>query len=184
MKKTVVTRIWFLIVAGALGAAAGGCSSTATPNQEPPAPTISLELRNDGAQSVYLFENCILSYTITALADPVHEITRVDGCACMCGSTCAFCGACAQHPVEVAAGTAMTDNWQAVGFTTETNPASAGGGVCFRAQTLPSGSYRIDVPVYTSSDDAAAGTSARTATQTFTLPAPADHVAVALGVSP
>jgi hypothetical protein len=176
----LISMMRLMIVATTVGAAAGGCGSTES-NPMPPS-TINFELRNDGAQSVYLFQNCLIDYTITSLADPTHTITRIDGCGCDCSlSSCSVCGACAHSAIEIAAGGTQTDSWLAVDITTQTRPA----GACQVQKTLPAGSYRIDVPVYASDADATAGTAARTASQTFTLPAsPDDRIAVALGVSP
>jgi len=174
-----VVRMTLIVGAVALGAFDGGCGTTES-NPMPPS-TVNFALRNDGAQTVYLFQACLINYTITSLADPAHTITRLDGCACMCTqASCGECGACAQNAIDVAVGTARNDDWTAISFTTESRPT----GSCFRQQALPPGSYRIDVPVYPTADDAVAGTSARTATQSFTLPAQGTVVDVALGVSP
>ena len=142
---------------------------------------VTFELRNDGIATVYLYQGCLLDYTITSLADPVHVIQRQSPCGCDCTfSSCPVCGACFQGSREVAIGTAVSDSWAAVSVTNVPRPS----GSCERQQTLPDGPYRIDVPVYGSDADAVARTSARTATQSFELPTPADSVAVAVGVSP
>lgn len=159
-------------------AVAAGCGTTEK-MPEPP-PTVTFRLQNDGAQPVYLFQDCLIDYTITALASPVHVIMRVDGCACACGATCNVCGACAHSAIAVPVGMSQNDLWTAVDYTTESTPA----GGCVRQQRLPLGDYRIDVPVYASEADATAQTSARTATQSFTLQATNNVVDVALGVSP
>jgi len=171
----------FALVVGAALAGACGKGSIAGPDSGPPPSVVTFELRNDGIATVYLLQNCLVDYTITSLSDPANVIQRATGCGCECGqSSCPVCGACFVGSREVAIGTALTDHW-----TTEdvTNVPTATGS-CLRRQTLPDGPYRIDVPVYASDADALARTGARTAIQSFMLPAPGDNVTVALGVSP
>jgi hypothetical protein len=171
-----------LLIAAMTAALAGACSDRlGTGNPPPPASTVTFELRNDGASAVYLFQNCLLNLTITSLADPVHVVEREGPCGCDCGFTsCPVCGPCYAGFREVAGGAMLSEYWNAVSVTYESAPT----GSCERKHALPAGQYRIDVPVYASQDDATNGTGARTATQTFTLPAPDDTVGVALGVSP
>jgi hypothetical protein len=94
-------------------------------------------------------------------------------------ASCPVCGACFQGSREVAGGTTVSEYWSTVTVTYEPAPT----GSCERKHALPAGQYRIDVPVYGSAEDAAAKMGARIATQTFTLPAPGDSVAVALGIT-
>jgi hypothetical protein len=168
-------------VAAALTAAlSSACGKGSVDPGQPPS-VVTFELRNDSIPTVYLFQDCLLDYTITSLADPVHVIEREGPCGCDCGvAQCPVCGPCFQGSRELAGGAAMNEYWTTVSVTYEPSP----NGSCERKRTLPAGPYRIDVPVYTSADDAAARTAARTATQTFTLPAPNDSVTVSLGVSP
>ena len=172
----------FALVAGAALAGACGKGSIAGPDSGLPPSVVTFELRNDGIATVYLLQDCLVEYTITSLADPVHVIHRNAGCGCDCSQTsCPVCGACFVGSREVAMGASLSDAW-----TTEDiiNVTRSTGLSCQRSETLPAGPYRIDVPVYGSDADALARTSARTATQSFALPAPGDTVTVALGVSP
>jgi hypothetical protein len=170
-----------LLVAVAIGGALAGACGKGSIDPGPPPTVVTFELRNDGIATVYLMQDCLLNYTITSLADPVHVIPRQSPCGCDCSfSSCPVCGACFQGSREVAIGTALSDSWAAVSVTNVPRPS----GSCERKQTLPDGPYRIDVPVYASDADAIAGTSARTAIQSFELPAPGDSVTVQLGVSP
>ena len=169
-----------LLIAAVMVALAGACSTT-TVDPGPPPSTVTFELRNDGVPTLYLFQDCLLDLTITALADPPRVIEREGPCGCDCGvASCPVCGPCFQGSREVAGGTVVSEYWSTVSVTYEPAPT----GSCERKHALPAGQYRIDVPVYGSAEDAAAKTGARTATQTFTLPVPGDSVAVALGVSP
>jgi hypothetical protein len=77
-------------------------------------------------------------------------------------------------------GTMTTASWNTVSVTTQ--PTAAGS--CERRTALPDGAYRIDVPVYPSTDAALAGTSGWTTSQTFNLPVAGNVVDVALGASP
>jgi hypothetical protein len=173
------------VLALAVGAAlAGGCGkgSIADHDSGPPPSVVTFELRNDGIATVYLLQDCLVEYTITSLADPVHVIHRNAGCGCDCSQTnCPVCGACFLGSREIAVGAALNDSWTTEDIINVTRPTGLS---CQRSETLPAGPYRIDVPVYGSDADALARTSARTATQSFALPAPGDTVTVALGVSP
>jgi hypothetical protein len=170
----------FLMTTAVIAALAGACNTDSL-EPGPPASTITVNLHNDGGTALYLFQNCLLDYTITSLADPVHVVTREGPCGCDCGqSSCPLCGPCFAGPREVVAGSVLTDSWTTVSVTTESTPT----GSCERKRALPYGAYRIDVPVYPSADDALAKTSARTATQSFALPLRGDALDVLLGVSP
>ena len=171
-------RLWLIVATGALAAGACG-SSTLGPQPQPS--SVTFQLRNDGASTVYLFENCTVEYTITSLADPVHQIARQGTCACSCGqSACPVCGPCFAGPRDVGIGAMVAETWNSVSVTTEPTPA----GSCERATPLPYGRYRIDVPVYPTAPDATARTFGRTATQSFDLPVAGDVVDVQLGLSP
>jgi hypothetical protein len=74
----------------------------------------------------------------------------------------------------------VTEYWSTVDVTIQ--PTASGS--CERRTALPPGAYRIDVPVYPTVADATAKMLARTASQSFTLPASGDVVDVALGLSP
>jgi hypothetical protein len=171
-----------LVFALAVGAAlAGACGKGSVTDPGPPPSVVTFELRNDGIATVYLLQDCLVEYTITSLADPVHVIRRNAGCGCDCSQTsCPVCGACFLGSREIAVGAVLNDSWTTEDIINVSRPT----GSCQRSETLPAGPYRIDVPVYGSDADALARTSARTATQSFVLPAPGDTVAVALGVSP
>jgi hypothetical protein len=166
-----------IVVTGALAAGACGSSTLGPPLE---ASSITFHLRNDGIATVYLFESCTIEYTITSLAEPVHQITRAGTCACACGqSACPVCGPCFAGPRDVAVGAMISESWSSVSVTTE--PTSTGS--CERATPLPSGHYRIDVPVYPTVADATARMYGRTATQSFDLPADG-IIDVQLGLSP
>jgi hypothetical protein len=176
-----------LLVAVAVGGAlAGGCgkgSLDTDPPPPPPTPTpVTFELRNDGIATVYLRQGCLVDYTITSLADPVHVIQRPWSCGCDCAlASCPVCGACFEGSREVAIGAALTDQWWTVDII---SVPRLNGVACERKEALPDGPYRIDVPVYASDADAIAQTNALTALQSFVLPAPRDSVTVQVGVSP
>jgi hypothetical protein len=173
-----VKRLWLIAMTGALAAGACGSSTLGTP---PQASDVTFHLRNDGASTVYLSENCTIQYTITSLADPVHEIARTGTCACVCGqASCPVCVPCFAGPRDVAGGAALDEHWSSVSVTTQATPA----GSCERRTPLPYGRYRIDVPVYPTVADALAGMYGRTASQTFDLPGAGDAVDVQLGLSP
>jgi hypothetical protein len=160
----------------------GACSRDLDmPNPEPDPPrTVSFQLQNDGATTAFVYESCIVDFTITSLANPSAPITRVAGCVCTCDQApqCPVCGPCFEGPREIAAGTAMTAYWLTASVTTER------GGACQRLDALPAGSYRIDLPVYPTLADAMAKMFPRTVTQTFTLPAPDDTVTIPVATAP
>jgi hypothetical protein len=163
-----------------LGVLAGACNPD-TSRLGPPPSVVTFEFRNDGISNVFLYEDCQIAFTITALGDPVRVIPRQGPCACDCTlAACPVCAGCPEGGREVAVGTGVNEPWLAVNVTYEPRAT----GTCERKHTLPAGSYRIDVPVYPTAPDAIAGMGARTATQTFDLPAPDDTVTVAVGESP
>lgn len=174
-------RLGLIVVATAL--VAGACGSGKLDTDPPPqASSITFQLRNDGLSNVYLFQNCAIEYTITSLADPVHQIARVGACACECSqASCPVCGPCFAGPRDVEVGAALSEYWSTVNVTTQ--PTSIGG-TCEQRTPLPYGRYRIDVPVYPTLADATARMLERTATQTFELPVAGDTVDVQLGLSP
>jgi hypothetical protein len=172
-----VKHLLMIVFAASLAAA---CGSTKNDPGTPPA-MITFQLHNDGIATVYVFEDCQIDFTITALADPVHVIAREGACACACDqSSCPVCGPCFAGPRDVAVGSMLTEYWNAVSVTTQTTPT----GSCERRASLPDGRYRIDVPVYPTADDAVAKTSGYTASQSFDLPVAGNLVDVALGASP
>jgi hypothetical protein len=163
----------------AAAACSGGLNSSVDTRQATP---ITLQFHNTGLSTVYVFQSCLLDFTITSLADPVHQITREGACACDCGqATCPVCGPCFAGARDVAVGSMLTDTWNTVNVTTE---PTAIGGSCERRTTLPDGPYRIDIAVYPTAEDAVAHTYGRTATQSFSLPVTGNLVDVQLGASP
>jgi hypothetical protein len=170
-----------LIIVATMGLAGGGCGTTEKLPMPQPS-TVSFALRNDGAPTVYLFQDCLLDLTINRLSGGVTAVIQREGpCACDCNqASCPVCGPCFQGSRDVAGGGLVTEYWSAVSVTHESTPT----GTCERKIALPGGLYRIDVPVYASAEDAAAQTNARLASQDFVLPAPNDSVSVALGVFP
>jgi hypothetical protein len=176
--------------AGAAGGSGGhggvgdAGADDATQTVVPPEPyTVTFDLQNGGASSVYLYEGCLLELTITELADPTHVIGRGGGCGvCDCAAAscpAVSCGACFMGSLEVTAGGKASYAWGAV----DQVPGTRGAMSCETTNVLPAGRYRIDVPVYESEADAASRINARTASQTFDLPPPG-VVVVPLGVHP
>ena len=174
-----MNRLRLPVIAGAL-ALAGACGASGY-DRSPAAMPVTFQLRNDGISTVYVFESCQIDFTITSLADPVHEIALSGGCACTCGLECPVCGPCFEGPLDVVTGTMRTASWTTVKVTTE--PTSTGGS-CQREFPLAFGPYRIDVPVYPTLADAMARTTGRTASQSFELPLTSEIVDVQLGLSP
>jgi hypothetical protein len=172
-----VKRLGLIVAATAL---AGACGSSKPGDPGTPPTTITFQLHNDGLSTVYVFESCQIDFTITSLADPVHQVALSGGCACECGRECPVCGLCFEGPLDFAVGSMRLEYWNTVNVTTETTAT----GSCEHRTSLPDGPYRIDVPVYSTADDATARASARTATQSFTLPVTGNIVHVQLGVSP
>ncbi len=169
----------FALVIACVGLAACGNGVLDMPQPEPSPSTVKFQLQNDGAAPAYVYQGCLVDFTITSLANPSAPITRVEGCVCSCSQApqCPVCGACYAGPLEIAAGTAATAYWTAATLTTER------GGACQTLHALPAGSYRIDLPVYASQADAAAKVLPRVLTQVFTLPAPDDTVAIPVASS-
>jgi hypothetical protein len=172
-------RLRLLFILGVL-VLAGACRDSGY-DRTPAAMPVTFQLRNDGISTVYLFESCQIDFTITSLADPVHQIALPGACACACGIACPVCGPCYEGPLDVATGTMRTAYWSTVKVTTE--PTSTGGS-CERQFPLGFGPYRIDVPVYPTLADATARMTGRTASQSFELPLTTDVIDIQLGLSP
>ncbi len=162
----------------------GACSrdlDTTDPQPDPEPRSVNLHLQNGGASAAYVYQGCLVDFRITSLANPSVTINRVEGCVCECGqNACPVCGACYAGPREIPAGEEVIAPWLTASVTTETSPI----GGCQRLHTLPAGSYRIEVPVYSFEADAAAKVLPRVVTQVFTLPAPDDTVVIPVGTAP
>ena len=188
MRPSLAVAALIAAAAGACGTGggqltgAGGTTGGGGTGGPPPSTAITFELRNDGAPTVYLFQNCSVEYTITSLADPPHVIERPGPCGCDCGqSVCPVCGPCFLGSPEVAGGAVMNEFWSPVSVTYEQAPPPVG--TCSRRHALPDGPYRIDIPVYPTAQDALTRTGGRIATQGFALPAPDNLVIVPLGLT-
>ena len=144
--------------------------------------TVSLQLQNGSAAAAYVYQGCLIDYKITSLADPSITINRVEGCICACGqSVCSTCGQCYAGHREIPAGGQITESWVTANVTSESGGVT---GSCQRLHALPTGSYRIELPVYATQADAAAKVLPRVVTQVFTLPAPDDTVTIPVAASP
>jgi len=158
---------------------AGQADAGPITDPEPTAVSLNLQLQNGGASSAYVYQGCLIDFTITALTNPPVLINRVEGCVCQCGqSVCPTCGQCFAGPLEIPAGGQVTQQWLTANVTTESGGVT---GSCQRLHALPAGSYRIDVPVYATDAEAAARLLPRVVTQVFTLPAPNDTVVIPIG---
>jgi hypothetical protein len=143
---------------------------------EPTTTSVNLQLQNGGAAAAYVYQGCLIDFTITALTDPPVTINRVEGCVCECGrNDCPTCGACYAGPLEIPAGGQVTQSWLTANVTSEPGGVR---GSCQRLHGLPAGSYRIELPVYATQAEAAAKVLPRVVTQVFALPAPNDTVAI------
>ena len=146
------------------------------PDPLPEPTTVSLLMQNGGAMPAYVYQGCLIDFTITSLANPSTPIHRVEGCVCECDqNACPVCGACYAGPLEIAAGGQVVQSWLTAHVTTESGGVT---GSCQRLNALPAGSYRIELPVYASQADAAAKALPRVVTQVFTLPATNNTVAI------
>jgi hypothetical protein len=190
MKKQKNARHRHTVTAVVLGAALVGCTGSLpgkdadAGTEPPPEPyTVTFDLQNGGASSVYIYQSCFLDFTIVNLADPNHVIGRGGGCGiCDCAAaTCpaVTCGACFMGGMEVIAGGKVSYAWGAVDQMAGTRGTMA----CQTTKVLPAGHYRIAVPVYASDADAASQSNPRIVNEIFDLPPPGD-VVVPLVVTP
>jgi hypothetical protein len=164
---------------GGSGGVGGGGGTGGTGGSNPTPSPVTFALENGGATSVFIFESCSPDLTITELSNPTVTIGRPVGCGiCDCAqATCppVTCGACFEGGQEIPAAGAQQYVWDPVDISYQTRGTTQ----CSNTRILPPGHYRIDVPVYTTSANAAARTGGWVASQTFDLPA-TDTVVVQL----
>ncbi len=157
----------------------GGCGRGYQPPTSLP-PTVTFEFQNGGATSVYVYvaAACVVDMTVTELVDPPVSIGLLRGqggtCDCSVVGPCAFqgtpfkfCPGPVGSSLEVAAGAVVYEWWTPVDLTYVT----VGARTCSETTLIPTGHYRVDVPVYASQADSSARTRARVVSQTFDLPA-------------
>ena len=148
----------------------------------PPAP-LTFELRNDNPNPLFIYMGCTPDLTITELTTSPKIVGLGVGCGiCDCSAeSCppVLCGPCFAGAFEIPAASSQPWSWSPVDMTYEPR----GSTTCSHTRILPSGQYRIDVPIYERMEDAMAKMNGRVATQEFTLPA-AEPVIVPLAAGP
>jgi len=172
--------------------AAGGCgrSRSLSPSpmcavattRTPPFPT-TIELRNDGATTVYLSQGCIgLDYGISSCAGGYRDaVGPAYHCACSCAeASCrgpVLCGPCAPpSAAAVAPGEHQDILWDALRVA----DVDRGTYQCVTSEALPAARYRLAIDVYDTQDGATARAAGRLVTVDFVLPATDDRVVVDL----
>lgn len=135
--------------------------------------SITFRLDNQGAQTVYLRNNCWIPFEVTSLADGT-AYANAFFCACTCAdASCTSQVACAPcappSGIAVAAGQTQDVSWQARKSTLENRTGSFGAYQCVAHAPIPTGTYRLALSVYPTEADAAAGTNGRVIQQSFVL---------------
>jgi hypothetical protein len=163
-----------LALDGGLGETGAGMDGTsAVDASEVTMATITFRLDNQGTQTVYLRNACLVPVTVTSTADDA-EYTNALFCACSCAdSNCMDSVACAPcaPPSGVAVATGQTRDlpWKAGKFTLETKTGTSGNFQCLGHAPIATGVYRVAVVVYPTEADAVAQTNGRTVRQSFVL---------------
>lgn len=134
---------------------------------------ITFAFKNTGTQVVYLQMECALTFQVvsevTATVYPNKSI-----CLCQCADpTCQDlpnCAPCAPRSgIAVEPGKTYETTWTAQSSTMKDKTGTRGTFKCLENAPLPTGAYRVSIPVFASAADAAANTNPSSASLSFQL---------------
>jgi hypothetical protein len=134
---------------------------------------ITFAFKNTGTQVVYLQTECALAFQVfsevTATVYPNKSI-----CLCQCADpTCQElpnCAPCAPRSgIAVEPGKTYETTWTAQTSTMKDKTGTRGTFKCLENAPIPTGAYRVTIPVFASAADAAANTNANSASLSFQL---------------
>lgn len=134
---------------------------------------ITFAFKNTGAQVVYLQTECTLGFQVVSeVTTTVYPNESI--CLCQCADPlCQYLPSC--PPCEPRSGIAVDPGktyeftWTAQTSTTKEKTGTRGTFECLEYSPLPTGAYRVSIPVFTSAADAAANTNSSTASLSFQL---------------
>lgn len=134
---------------------------------------ITFAFKNTGTQVVYLQTECALAFQVvsevTATVYPNKSI-----CLCQCADPICQdepnCAPCAPRSgIAVEPGTTREATWTAQTSTIKDKTGTRGTFKCLENAPIPTGAYRVTIPVFSSAADAAANTNATSASLSFQL---------------
>lgn len=180
---------------GDAGAGAGGSTTTSTSTTVVPPECavegagagpypVAFHFTNPGADVLYLHQDCLLQYSITACDSGYGEGLSLSGaCTVDCSemNDCIQCGPCPDMGVQVVNGSPLEDGWSGHTYTFS---QTSSGCSCHVEHVAPAQKYRITVPVFASEQDATMGKVLFEASVDFSLPTPGGIVDVPLVKAP
>jgi hypothetical protein len=139
-----------------------------------PAPArITFAFKNTGTQVVYIQMECALQFQVVSeVTSTVYPNKSI--CLCQCSDpTCQDlpnCPPCAPRSgLAVEPGKTYEITWTAQTGITKDKTGSRGTFKCMEYSPIPTGAYRVSIPIFASESDAAANTNPSTASLSFQL---------------
>jgi hypothetical protein len=134
---------------------------------------ITFVFENAGTNTLYLHRGCTTPIRVTSLASgAVYGNSFFCACDCAtpsCNGTLA-CGACAPDSgIPVSVGSSTEIPWTAQAVTSRSKTGPYGPFTCVDERPVPTGAYKVEIDVYTSSSDAENSTNPRTVAKLFVL---------------
>ncbi len=143
---------------------------------------VSFQLTNNSSSTVYVRQECVLSYSVSACADGYTPSLSIwPDCTVNCEEDpngCIDCGACPLTGHPITPGSHLSTEWMGKTYTFQ---QTSMGCQCHNEQYATAGKYRVRVPVYATEAEAMSnGPPAKNVDVDFTLPAPGGVVEVVL----
>lgn len=114
---------------------------------------VDFQFVNQGEIPLFLLEECYVRYEITSCANDYQGALAIRGdCTVDCSDAslgCIACSACQSLMVRVDSSSTASSSWLGHTYTFSTN---AHGCPCHDKFEAPAGKYRIEVPVYSTSE--------------------------------
>lgn len=134
--------------------------------------SVTFRLHNGGNASVFLHTGCFPPFQVSSCASGyADQLANLDFCPCLCDSSCPVCGACYPDGGEALAPGA-TKEWLWIATLLVDSGETSRGTACKRESDLPTGLYRVSIPLFATSEDGLAQTPVlRRAAADFHLPA-------------
>jgi hypothetical protein len=134
---------------------------------------ITFAFKNTGTQVVYLQTECTLQFQVVSeFTSTVYPNQSI--CLCQCADPMCQelpnCAPCAPRSgIAVEPGKTYETTWTAQSSTMKDKTGSRGTFKCIEYAPIPTGAYRVSIPVFSSAADAAANTNSSSASLSFQL---------------
>jgi hypothetical protein len=162
---------------GAGGAGTGGAAGAPVCGVD--TQLLTLRFYNNSDQTLYLHQSCLLDFRLQSCSETCADVTMQPFCSQDCADPfagCVVCGACLNEGLAVLPGESVDQDWQGCLF----DMGMKQGCSCHIPRAAPSGTYRVLVPVFESSDAALVGMALREVELYFSVPWPTNIVEVLL----